>query len=206
LRSVEIADSNWELFQRLLLNCTTPEPATLRWVLASIITGANAGLPVAVDDIEEVMNSLIIDHSALAHSSEVAWALWGCLALGIRISEDAVRAVSSCDDSVVALLALHCAREGLVDTPLDCAVWSSYMNGESLYGEHWLLAYEANVKGWLPSQAGGDHVSADSNFGFLKAARVSFYDRAKAVRASPDAPIPLPNLPMPPAGFVASPS
>jgi len=206
LRRLEVAPSNWKLFQRLLLNCAAPEPATLRWVLASITSGASADAPPVLSDIEEVMNSLIIDHSAVAHSSEVAWALWGCLALGMTVSAKAAAAVSKCDDSVVALLALHCEDQGLVSTPLDRTVWSSYMNQDSLYGEHWLLAYEANVKGWLPSQGGSDHVSADSNFGFLKTAGVSFYDKSKAVRASPGAPIPVPNLPTPPAGFVASPS
>jgi hypothetical protein len=41
-------------------------------------------------------------------------------------------------------------------------------SADALYDEHWLLAYEANVKGWLPSVSGTDHVAADPNFGFLK--------------------------------------
>ena len=206
LGHLEVAPSNWELFQRLLLDCTAPEPATLPWVLDSIIRRSNEGAAPALAEIEEVMNSLIIDHSALAHSSEVAWALWGCLALRMTVSAQAAAAVSECDDSVVALLALHCKEEGLVSTPLDPTLWLSYMNQGSLYEEHWLLAYEANVKGWLPSQGGSDHVSADPNFEFLKTAGVSFYDSTKAVPAAPGAPAPVPNLPTPPAGFVASPS
>ena len=49
------------------------------------------------------------------------------------------------------------------------------MSTPELYEEQWLLAYEANVKGWLPSQGGPDHVAADNNFGFLKNSAVEFY-------------------------------
>lgn len=206
LRHLAVAPSNWELFQRLLLDCAAPEPAALPYVLESIISRANAGAAPALAEIEEVVNSLIIDHSGLAHSSEVAWALWACLALGITISPAAAAAVSECEDSVVTLLALHCEAQGLVGAPLDHTVWSSYMNQDNLYEEHWLLAYEANVKGWLPSQGGGDHVSADPNFQFLKAAGVSFYDVAMAVPAAPGAPAPVPIPPTPPTVPGVSPS
>jgi hypothetical protein len=30
------------------------------------------------------------------------------------------------------------------------------MSADALYDEHWLLAYEANVQGWLPSVSGTD--------------------------------------------------
>jgi hypothetical protein len=43
-----------------------------------------------------------------------------------------------------------------------------------LYGEEWLLAYEANFKGWLKTST--DYVKADPNFGYLKNNRVPFYD------------------------------
>lgn len=71
------------------------------------------------------------------------------------------------------------------------------MTQDSLYDEHWLLAYEANIKGWLPSAGGVDHVAADVNFGFLKANQVYFYDASLA--APPAAPaiaqVPLPTVP-----------
>lgn len=197
LRHLEVDPANWALFQHLLLDCAVPEPAALPYVLESIIKRVKDGAAPALTEIDEVVNSIIEDHSKLAHSSEVAWALWACLALSITLSTGAAAAVSDCDDSVVALLALHCEAEGLVSAPLDHTLWSNHMNKDGLYEEHWLLAYEANVKGWLPSQGGGDHVSADPNFGFLKAAGVSFYDVARAVPAGPGAPPPVPTPPTP---------
>ncbi len=204
LRSLDIHPSNWGLFQRLLLDCAAPEPAALSFVLEAIIRRANAGAQPAVDDIEEVVNTLISCHSELTHSSEVAWALWACLVLGIRVSREAVDAVSHCEDSVVALLALHCEVRGLLSAPLDKGVWLCSMNAASLYQEHWLMSYEANVKGWLPSQGGGDHVRCDENFRFLKSAGVSFYDETLAAPPAPGAPAALPHpIPVTPGAYDA---
>ncbi len=52
--------------------------------------------------------------------------------------------------------------------------------GELVEGQ-WLLAYEANVKGWLPNKGGVDFVAADKYFGPMKAAGVSFYDELAAM-------------------------
>lgn len=35
------------------------------------------------------------------------------------------------------------------------------MTPDGLYEEHWLLSYEANIKGWLSTTGGVDHVAAD---------------------------------------------
>ena len=181
LRYLNLNPVNWSIFQSLLLNCAVPEPATFPYVLKSIITRVDAGALPAIPQIDEAINSLIVDHSSLGHSSEIAWALWACLALRISISAPACNAVSGCDDSVVALLALHCEAENLCAEALDKTLWSTYMTRRSLYEEQWLLCYEANVKGWLPSRGRTDHVGTDPNFGFLKRAGVSFYDTSRAV-------------------------
>jgi hypothetical protein len=60
------------------------------------------------------------------------------------------------------------------------------MTPADLHDEEWLLAYEANVQGWLPSLAGGNHVAVDPNFSRLRAAGVKFYSR-KATPFTPGA-------------------
>jgi hypothetical protein len=57
-----------------------------------------------------------------------------------------------------------------------------------------LLAYEANVKGWLPNPGAVDYVNADANFGYLKANGVYFYEESLASSA-PQEQIPMPRLP-----------
>ena len=193
LRSLVVVPQNWRLFQRLLLSLAVPDPASLPFVLEAIHSRVNSGAVPERDEISQALNTIIIEHSSLSHSSEVAWSLWACLALGIPLSQPATDAVSNCDDSCVALLALHCQSAGLVTGHLNTALWGSYMTTQALYEEHWLLSYEANVKGWLPSAAPGDHVAADPNFSFLKANGVSFYDALRAVPATPTAPVPVPQ-------------
>jgi len=194
LRSLNIDPANWAMFQKLLLLCVIPEPASLPYVLEQIIVRKNAGAGPVLAQMEEIANDLIESHSSLKHSSEVANALWACLALHLPVGSKAVDAVSQCDDSVVALLALDCEQHGLLSTALDKTLWTSHMTVDALYDEHWLLAYEANCKGWLPSVGGTDHVAADQNFSFLKSQNVYFYDPSLAAAAG-TAPIPLPTLP-----------
>ena len=105
-----------------------------------------------------------------------------------------IRRVVGNHSAYKAFLALDCERHGLAAKSLDKGLWASHMTEEALYDEHWLLAYEANVKGWLPSVGGGDHVTADVNFGFLKKTNVHFYEGGLA-SAPPATPIPLPVLP-----------
>jgi hypothetical protein len=199
LRGMKIHPGNWMLFQKLLLLCAIPEPASFPYVLEQIIIRNNAGAAVLVPELEDIANELVIRHSVLRHSSEVANAAWACLALGLKLNDTAVEAISKCDDSVVALLALDCEQHGLVSKALDKSLWNSHMTHQALYDKHWLLAYEANVKKWLPSSGGTDYVRDDVNFGFLKRNKVSFYDSSLAAPAPPARrkrrKVPLPTLP-----------
>lgn len=194
LRNARVEPANWPLFQMLILNCVVPEPATLPYALEQIIVRTNAGAVPLRAEMAEILNTLVIAHAPRAHASEVANALWGCLALGIPLEMEAINAVVKFDNSAVALLALDLENHGLVASPLDTSIWQQHMKTESLYDSHWLLSYEANIKGWLPSVGGGDHVSADSNFQYLKANGISFYDRTLA-KAPASKKIVLPALP-----------
>lgn len=50
------------------------------------------------------------------------------------------------------------------------------MNETELAEDHWVLAHEANIKGWLPNVDTKDFVAAHKEFGTMKTTRVSFYD------------------------------
>lgn len=194
LRFEEIHPKNWELFQRLLLLCVVPEPATLPYVLENIIRRVNKGATPLKQSIEEIVNLIVVNHAPLRHSSEVGNALWATLVLQLSLYSEAIGALSKCDDSCVALLALDCRDKGLIKSPLDTTQWESQMTASGLYDEHWLLAYEANIKGWLPNPGGKDYVKADRNFGFLKSEGVSFYDE-KLAALNTQGQLPMPRLP-----------
>lgn len=186
-----IHPENWNLFQKLLMLCSLPEPASFPGAIRQIIQRVNTGLGPLIPEVSDISNSLIVSHSPLRHSSEVANAAWACLALGLTMNDASVDAISICDDPVVALLALDCEQRNLTSKPLDKTLWTTHMTAESLYDEFWLLAYEANIKNWLISPA-GDFVAADPNFGILKTAGVFFYDSGLALPASPATPIAIP--------------
>ena len=50
-----------------------------------------------------------------------------------------------------------------------------YLNPEALYSDQWLLAYEANLKGWLIPKDNNNYVEKHDNFSILKSNNVYFY-------------------------------
>lgn len=180
LGGVDIGSSNWDLFQYLLMQCLAIEPGAIIDILRQIIGYHQKGCAVDVAALGDVLNSQIAHHARFGHGSEVAWSLWSIIAFGLQVDASAAQAVSRMSDSVVALVALDANARGLVPSTLDVSNWASHMDQAGLREEQWLLSYEANVKQWLPSLGGGDHVSADPSFGFLKRRGVEFYDPGRA--------------------------
>lgn len=192
LSGLAIISANWSLCENLLLQCAIVEPSTLEVVLNQIVRYRDKGYSLDLQNIGEVFNKIIARHAPLRHASEVAWALWGLMVLGILVSSDSATKAATMNDSIIALLMLDAKQKGLVSSSIDLSHFKSYMYTEELYGAQWLLAYEANIKSWLPSKTRGDHVSKDNCFSFLKTNGVYFYDdtlsgRVKYRPREPDA-------------------
>lgn len=192
MRAVDVIPGNWKLLCTLMLDCAIPEPACLQYVLEIIVDRVNRGAECPIDDPEEALNIIISEHAAINHTSEVSWALWACLALQIKIQRQASQELQKCNNPFVALLALHANSVGIIEGDIDLTLWATCMTEESLYNENWILAYEANIKGWLPSQDSTDYVMSNGDFAFLKQAGVSFYDVSAAIPPDPAASVPVP--------------
>ena len=134
------------------------------------------GFPVDKRAASEVIESLIRTHSPVRNASEVAWGLWAAIALEVKLTNVAAKAVAALEDDFVALLALHANSLGLFRAgALDTSGWEELTDYDTvLSGPHWLLAYEASVRNWLSSPR--SRVSNDSFFQVLRARRVRFYD------------------------------
>ncbi|MBD1930472.1 MULTISPECIES: RNA-directed DNA polymerase [Cyanophyceae] len=172
-----ISPDNWSLFESLILQSIIAEPSALETgteILVSYYENDNFELDKS--RIADTITSLIINDSKLSHSHELAWALWLSKTLKIAIKEEAAQKISEIEDSVVALVTLDLREQGLIPRGLDLTRWESLMTTDELYSTNWLLAYEANIKGWLPSQGKSDHVDKDAFFKSLKSHNVSFYD------------------------------
>ena len=86
------------------------------------------------------------------------------------------------EDSVVTLVLLHARDLNLISKNVSTSGPSAKMTTDELYDEHWLLAYEANVKGWLSSAGSHDYVAESAEFSFLKRNQVEFYDASKSLQ------------------------
>lgn len=177
----KVNPSNWPLVQNFLFYCINVEPGSFLKALELLIEYHVLGYTVDLSLLEENLNSQIVNLASSDCGSEVAWAVWALVFFGVSVNGDAATALSKMRDPVVALLALDAQSRGLIRGHLDTTQWQSHMTEQDLYEPCWLLAYEANVKRWLPPSSGKDHVLSDSNFSFLKSAGVEFYDTSKTL-------------------------
>lgn len=177
----EIKRSVWPTLQDLMLECMINEPGTIDYVLDIFMRFSNNNYTIKTKQFEELLNYQIINHAPLGHGSEVAWSLWGSILFGLHLYPEVAKLISETEDSVVALLALDAESHGLFQEPIEKDFWSQFMNREALYGEQWLLSYEANIKKWIP-ECGRDHVKGDSRFNYLKKNGIQFYNSSRAAK------------------------
>jgi hypothetical protein len=174
-----LTESDWEITDALLLRAAVGEPAALPTILR--IFEKNQRMPAGVSD---ALETICLHHAPLQQASEVAWALWTAKRLEVEVSQEVADAVSLVDDDIVALVALDLFNLGRLPEPDDgFELWSSYMSGDNLYLDHWLLGYEALMQGWLEPTDGKNYVAADPFFNILAKNGVFFYDTSADVPA-----------------------
>ena len=184
-RSVGVVPSNWPLYESTLLHAATVAPGTLSTVVDELYRYYQAGYQVGLHRVSDALHQVIRQHGSMNHGSEVAWAIWGCILFGISLDDQTASQVAQMEDSVVAILALDAKAKRLISNNVNLTLWASMMTPQSLLDENWLLSYEANVKGWLPSLGVHDHVTTDPKFHFLKQNRVHFYDAGLSTTYQP---------------------
>ncbi|MBU5347916.1 RNA-directed DNA polymerase [Paenibacillus lautus] len=176
IEEIYIYEDNWSLYESLLLQSIIVEPSVLPRVLEILYTYKEKGYSLDTNKIQEAVTQIIIYHTQYNNGFEIAWAMWLSNVLSIPLTDKAANFVSSIDDTVVALSALHLNDKALIPNGLDLSYWNSLMKAENLYTQHWLLAYEAMRKGWLRTVSGRDYTQNDDFFSLLSDNNVSFYD------------------------------
>lgn len=174
LQFITVDNTNFELFESLLLKSLMAEPKIVRNVLSLLLLNKDAGKPLNLPRIKETMDEFLICHCELENTFEISWGLWICKSLAITIDNVTANKVVLIDNSVVALVALDLHHLGLFPAGISFALWESQMTPDSLYSENWLLAYEAYVKDWLPKPT--NFVETDDFFKDLFDNDVEFYD------------------------------
>jgi hypothetical protein len=166
----------------LILGAAVSDPSTLPVAIGLLYAEKLAGREPSKAPLAETFDSIIERHAPLAHGSEVAWCLWGALRFGVSISERSARKVFLMSDDVVALLALHAEKKGLIPTrAVDHSIWTeSVQRPNALCEEHWLLSYEAVSRGWLSAPVAWNKAPF---FTALRHAGVRFFDDAQIANA-----------------------
>ena len=172
-----LVNDNWPLLESLILQTCMAEPGGLPSAYRIILEQGKKGRPIDKNLISTMLTNKIAHDAPLGYSSEVAWSLWGAIALDIKLNDIDVKSITSMNDSIVALLSLDAHdRKLLCLTQGDIALWQQYMLEDELYGSQWLLAYEACHKGWILDTKTLPYLSRDPAFSFLHANEVSFYE------------------------------
>ena len=190
IKSIHISRDNWALYESLLLQSAVAEPSVLQTIVSIFSAYATEHYNLDTIKISDAISAIISYHAPLGHGFEVSWAIWLCKTLSLPISNLPITQISEMDDPIVALTALDVHSMGLAPD-LNTTHWQTFMNSCDLYDENWLLAYEANIKGWLSFVPNADFVASDPFFSVLKTNNVSFYD---------------PNRHTPAVSFVAAPT
>jgi hypothetical protein len=178
ITSLTVHAANWPFCEGLLAQALINEPGTIQNVLRILKQYDALGYPIEKARLADTLNLICSAHAPLGHGSEVAWALWGCIEFNLNIQDVAAEKAIDMQDSIVSLVALHARSLGLVSAHVSFATPQLRMTPADLKDDQWLLSYESNIKGWLPSVGVPDHVAAVPEFSFLKGAGVSFYDQA----------------------------
>lgn len=179
-RAMKVQAENWHTYETYLLKAARANTTTLPGVV-QIFTSYNASrYPLGRQRIAKLIDDLIRTGAPKAFHAEVAWALFLAKALSIRLPATSLAPVSQLESSVCALIALDLRSRDLIDGQLDTSLWQQSMNSAGLTSNMWLLAYEAELKGWLTGAA--QYVQADPYFAELRGRGVSFYDTKRNVR------------------------
>lgn len=192
----QIGASNWTHFERLLLQASVAEPGVVQKAGHLIRWADDRGRTIDRVAIGSALNMLAADNARKGNSSEVAWCIWLATQLDVPIRAGVARAVAASTDDIVVVTALHAYEQGAIKR-LDTKLWEPLMTRDALLGEHWLLAYEAYVHGWLPSADGSDFIATDPAFEFLRRRNVRFYDDAQMLPAAAIAALVIPEAPLP---------
>ncbi len=179
----EITPARWPLYEAFLLTSLVNEPALAPNLATLLRRYEEKGYVIDRNKLGDSLAEVARHHARLRQGFELAWALWMCKLFTIALPPEVFKEISAVEDSFVALLFLDLDVSGLADG-LDTSAWKKFMTAQSLYDENWLLAYEALMKGWLPSLDGSDDVGSDEFFGTLRTNGVEFYDLAVSTPTS----------------------
>ena len=172
--SVLVKPENWDSFEAQLCHVALSYPNALQTISQILATYKFHSYKLNRRRLQRTLNTLIREHAALGHHSEVAWCLWMCKELDIKLEQAGVDLVAAMHSSVCALLLMDLNDAGKLDKAPKESFWRSIDGPDSLHEELWLVCYEAGVRGWGGFSTAP--VLADPYFKHLHTLGIHFYD------------------------------
>lgn len=170
-----ISEANWDIYEAFLMRVARENSNCLDSVVKILCTYAAVGYPIS-GRVKAFAEGLISEHAPYNHHYEVAWTLWLCRSLSIRLGERATQLAARVENSHCACLVLMLRSRTLLTGRGAVSDWIGSITAEDLLSEHWMLVYEAGIrKSWgLPSAVSA--VDDEPHFRILRDLRVSFFD------------------------------
>ncbi|MCA2825969.1 MULTISPECIES: RNA-directed DNA polymerase [Bacteria] len=191
LRNVDILRINWNQLETYLFKVARANATTIPMIVHLLALYNAKGFPLNRDRIAKFIKDTIAKCGPSAAHFEIAWTLFLAKMLRIMLPASWVQPVTRLESSICALILLDLRHIGLIDGPIDVSLWTQAMTANGLESNLWLVAYEADLKGWLTAPT-ANFVQRHPHFSELRRLNVSFYDmerRLKNVRlARPKGP------------------
>ena len=179
VRSVSILKDNVPLLESYVVRAARANPVAFPIAAQILINLKYQGFVLSKSRTEKLVYDVISDSALVGRHGELSWALFLAKCLSISVPDSVIKNVLEVESSVCALITLDLIEMGLVNASVDTSFWRSFMTADALKSNMWLLAYEADFKGWLPSPH--NHVDTHVFFKELKSRGVHFYDKKKNV-------------------------
>lgn len=179
ISSVIIRMENWAPFESHLCLVAAAFPVSLQYISRILSTYAGLGYPIDKKRVSRLVNSLISEHAPLEHHSEVAWCMWLCKDLDLKLSPASVDLVANVNSSICVLILLDLDAAGKLPKSPAATRWKQYESSDALWDDLWMISYEAGIRGW-----GGmtdAHIKADPHFDELRKLNIHFYDISASI-------------------------
>ncbi|UZH54867.1 RNA-directed DNA polymerase [Salinimicrobium tongyeongense] len=182
--NVKIKKKNWDIFLNFLLQTILVDPSSIDQIFKILLSYKIYIKGKAKEKINSVLEKVIKEHTLLNHSFEVAWSLWYYKTFKIKCDRDTLSIVLNSNDNISKLICLDLINSGLYKgrKPALTNLIKS-INGNSLFDDQWLLAYESFRKNWLNFKS--KNILRDNEFfKFLDYYNISFYDPDEQIKIS----------------------
>lgn len=135
-----------------LLNLAMPlvfaEPSAAPALFKLVVKAKDQGFPIDDDSVENFVLRYIESAATRGLAVETCWALWMCVLLDIKLGQKTIAAAESIGDCCVQVLLCEARDAKLITGKLDVANWVEADADAGSRDHHWLLVYQAAVRGW----------------------------------------------------------